>query len=212
MIAGQRERAMFADLRRDARELIQLESGKGRGRLRPLFLDSFSVTLLQRARELLRRWRIPLANRVLRRTQLALFGIDLGNEIQLGFGVYFVHTVGIVIGGDARVGDRVRFMGSNTVGTAKENGYPVIDEDVVVGAGARILGPVRVGARSVIGANAVVLEDVPPDSVAVGIPATSRPKSVAPEHVHGGALGAGAARSVEGGAHPRDPAGRVTRL
>ena len=61
----------------------------------------------------------------------------------------FVHTVGIVIGGTARVGSRVRFMGSNTVGTAKDNGYPVIEDDVEVGAGARILGPIRVGARSV---------------------------------------------------------------
>jgi serine O-acetyltransferase len=57
------------------------------------------------------------------------------------------------------------------VGTAKDNGYPVIEDDVIVGAGARILGPIRVGARSSIGANAVVLEDVPPDSVVVGIPA-----------------------------------------
>jgi len=82
-----------------------------------------------------------------------------------------VHPVGTVVGGTARVGDRVRFMGNNTVGTAKDNGYPIIENDVIVGAGARILGPVRIGARSVIGANAVVLSDVPPDSVAVGIPA-----------------------------------------
>lgn len=102
---------------------------------------------------------------------MAVFGIEIGKDVELGPGVYFVHTLGVVIGGNAKVGARVSFMGNNTVGTAKDNGYPIIEEDVVVGCGARILGPVRVGARAKIGANAVVLSDVPPDTVVIGIPA-----------------------------------------
>jgi serine O-acetyltransferase len=66
-------------------------------------------------------------------------------------------------------------MGSNTVGTAKDNGYPVVGDDVVLGAGARVLGPVQVGARAVIGANAVVLSDIAADCVAVGVPARAVP-------------------------------------
>jgi serine O-acetyltransferase len=85
--------------------------------------------------------------------------------------VYFVHTSGIVLGGDSRVGDRVRFYGSNTLGTVHDDGYPTIEDDVWLGVGARVLGPITIGARSRIGANAVVLKDVPPDSVAVGVPA-----------------------------------------
>lgn len=132
--------------------------------------DSYSILALQRVR-MGARGRVPGLNHVLRRVQTAVFGIEIGNDVTLGRGVYFVHPIGITIGGDAVVGDRVRFYGNNTIGTAKENGYPVIEEDVVIGAGARILGPVRVGARAQIGANAVVVHDVPADAVAVGIPA-----------------------------------------
>ena len=133
--------------------------------------DSYTITSLNRLRVLARRWHVPIVNGLLRRVQTLFYGIEIGSDVTLGVGVYFVHTQGIVIGGDAVVGDRVRFYGSNTVGTAKDNGYPIIENDVVIGAGARILGPVRVGAGARIGANAVVLTDVPPGSVAVGIPA-----------------------------------------
>jgi len=165
---------MFDDLRKDARQLALAASGRDDARSVlsvVLGTDSFRITALQRARALARRLHVPLANHLLRVVQTGMMGIEVGNEVTLGHGVYFVHTVGIVIGGNARIGDRVRFYGSNTVGTAKDDGYPVIEDDVWIGAGARILGPIRIGARSRIGANAVVLQDVPPDSVAVGVPA-----------------------------------------
>jgi len=113
---------------------------------------------------------VPLLRWGIRRLITAAYGLELGRDIELGPGVHFVHTLGTVVGGTARIGARVRFYGNNTVGTARDNGYPVIEEDVQLGCGARVLGPVRIGARSVIGANAVVLTDVPPDSVVVGVP------------------------------------------
>jgi len=133
--------------------------------------DAYALLFLFRVRRLLIRMHIPVVNRVLRMCQMIFGGIELGNDITLGSGVYFIHSLGTVIGGTARVGHRVRFLGNNTVGTARDNGYPTIEDDVEVGCGARILGPIRIGARSVIGANAVVLADVPADSVAVGVPA-----------------------------------------
>jgi serine O-acetyltransferase len=136
--------------------------------------DSFPIMFLSRAREASLRWRVPLVNRLLRYAQTAVFGIELGKDVSLGDGVYFVHTVGTVIGGNSRIGARVRLMGNNTIGTAKDNGYPVIEDDVEIGVGARILGPVRIGARAKIGANAVVLCDVPADGVATGVPAVVR--------------------------------------
>jgi serine O-acetyltransferase len=147
-----------------------------------LTTDSFQLLALWRLRERVRTLPLPGANHVLRRVMSAVYGLEVGNAVTLGYGVEFVHPVGIVIGGDAKVGNRVRFMGSNTVGTAKENGHPVIEDDVVVGAGARILGPVHIGARAVIGANAVVLEDVPADTVVVGIPARPAKPRRGPAH------------------------------
>jgi serine O-acetyltransferase len=166
---------MLSDLYRDAIELTRA-SARGEVSIGPLLQvvllsDPFVVLALTRAREAARRFHVPLVNRVLRLITVGVYGVEIGKDVSLGHGVYFVHTLGTVLGGDARIGDRVRFMGNNTVGTAKDNGYPVIERDVVVGCGARILGPVRIGAGAVIGANAVVLRDVPEGAVAYGVPA-----------------------------------------
>jgi serine O-acetyltransferase len=142
--------------------------------------DAFQILVLSRAREALRRWRVPGGNHLVRRLQTVVYGIEINNGVELGDGVDFVHPVGIVVGGNAKVGHRVRFFGSNTLGNAKGDGYPTLEDDVVLGAGARVLGPIRVGARSVIGANAVVLHDVPPDSVVTGIPGRARKKAERP--------------------------------
>lgn len=157
----------------DARELANAARlGAGaRPALRMMTTDAYVLLLLFRARLLVRRLRIPLANRILRLLQLVFGGVEIGNDVSLGNGVYLIHSFGIVIGGTSRVGHRVRFMGGNTVGTARDNGYPTIEDDVEIGAGARVLGPVRIGAGAVIGANAVVLSDIPARAVAVGAPA-----------------------------------------
>jgi serine O-acetyltransferase len=170
---------MFSALRDDAIQLATAATGQTTPRAiaRLVFgSDSYRITFLNRIREASRRLHIPLVNHILRMVQTAMFSIEIDSRVVLGRGVYFVHSLGVIIGGDARIGDRVRFYGNNTVGTVRDDGYPVIEEDVWIGAGARILGPIRIGARSRIGANAVVLKDVPPDSVAAGIPATIRPR------------------------------------
>jgi serine O-acetyltransferase len=133
--------------------------------------DGYKVLLTTRLRESARKWHVPGVNHALRLATTVLYGIEIGNEIELGEGVNFAHTLGTVIGGTSKVGARVKFMGNNTVGTAKDNGCPVIEDDVVVGCGARILGPIRIGKGAFIGANAVVLSDVPAGAVVSGIPA-----------------------------------------
>jgi serine O-acetyltransferase len=142
-----------------------------------LFHDGSQALILFRLGQAARRQHVPLVAGVARRVQTALFGIEIAREVRLGEGVLFLHTVGIVIGGDSFIGDRVLFLGGNTVGSINKSAYPRIGNDVVIGAGARILGPVTIGDGASIGANAVVLCDVPPGAVAVGIPAVVRPRS-----------------------------------
>lgn len=134
-------------------------------------LDAFLILATFRMRQAAHNSRIPAVGRILRAIQMALWGIELGRDIQLGVGVYFIHSVGTVVGGTSKIGAGTRLYGNNTVGTVSDNGCPTIGEQTMIGAGARILGPVAIGARAKIGANAVVLIDVPAQSTAAGVPA-----------------------------------------
>ncbi len=169
---------LFGKVVSDAIELARALDGPEaprpslKGALRAaLTQDGYKVLLMSRIREAARQSRVPFVNHALRLVTTVLYSIEIGNDIELGEGVNFTHTLGTVIGGTSKVGARVKFMGNNTIGTAKDNGCPVIEEDVVIGCGARVLGPIRVGRGAFIGANSVVLSDVPPGAVVSGIPA-----------------------------------------
>jgi serine O-acetyltransferase len=166
---------LWSQVLNDAKELAR-SYPKSTSLRHVLKTDGFQLLVLQRLRERARRYRIPLVNHVLRRISTSIYGTEIGNGVTLGTGVNFVHPFAVVIGGNARIGARVRFMGSNTIGTAKEDGCPVIEDDVMVGAGARVLGPVRIGQGASIGANAVVVTDVPPGAVVTGVPGVVRAK------------------------------------
>lgn len=111
------------------------------------------------------------------------FGCFVGFDAEIGPGLRLPHPNGIVIGHGVRIGARCRIyqqvtMGGARAGDWQANNYPVIGDDVTVFAGAKLIGTVDVGDRAQIGANAVVLRDVPADHSAIGIPAQSRPKKV----------------------------------
>jgi serine O-acetyltransferase len=130
--------------------------------------DSFTVLVLLRLRAFAFRHRIPVLSRLVRLWLLGVYGVDIDPTARIGTGVIFMHTVGIVIGGDAAIGEGCMLMGSNTLGTNDNTGYPSLGKGVLVGAGARLIGPIIVGDGAKIGANAVITVDVPAGATAVG--------------------------------------------
>lgn len=86
-------------------------------------------------------------------------------------GLQLIHPNGIVLHPDARIGPNCLILQQVTIGTGPKPGVPHIGANVLIGAGAKVLGGVRVGDRARIGANAVVIDDVPDGATAVGIPA-----------------------------------------
>lgn len=100
-------------------------------------------------------------------------GVDIHPAARIGTGILIDHGVGLVIGETTEIGDNcVLYQGVTLGGTGKDTGkrHPTLEEDVMISAGAKVLGPVRIGAHSKIGAGSVVLKDVPPYSTVVGVP------------------------------------------
>jgi serine O-acetyltransferase len=118
-----------------------------------------------------------------------LTGIELPCEVKLGRRFRIEHFGGIVISGDAVFGDDCIVRNGVTVGLRHtgERGAPVIGDRADIGAGAKILGSIRIGDDVAVGANAVVIADVPSNSIAVGVPAKVRPRKPV-QGVQGGAV------------------------
>ena len=109
-------------------------------------------------------------------SQLGRFftGIEIHPGAKIGKGLFIDHGMGVVIGETAEIGDNVTiYHGVTLGGTGKDKGkrHPTIGNDVIIGCGAKILGPISIGDGAKIGANSVVLKNVPKGKTAVGIPA-----------------------------------------
>lgn len=102
-------------------------------------------------------------------------GIEIHPGAKLGKNLFIDHGMGVVIGETAEVGNNVTIFHGVTLGglgdSAGEKRHPTVEDDVLIGAGAQILGPITVGRGAKIGANAVVLKDVKPYTTVVGVPA-----------------------------------------
>lgn len=109
-------------------------------------------------------------------SQLARFftGIEIHPGATLGAGILIDHGMGVVIGETAQIGNRVTiYHGTTLGGTGKDKGrkrHPTVGDNVVIGAGAKVLGNINIGSNSKIGSNSVVLNDVPEGATVVGIP------------------------------------------
>ncbi|WFP17800.1 serine O-acetyltransferase EpsC [Citricoccus muralis] len=115
--------------------------------------------------------------RVLSQISRSLTGIEIHPGATIGRRFVIDHGMGVVIGETAEIGDDVMIYHGVTLGgqsLEKVKRHPTLRDGVVVGAGAKILGPVDIGAGTAVGANAVVVKDTPSDSIATGVPATFR--------------------------------------
>ncbi|SRR6266568_2049916 len=122
---------------------------------------------------------LSLIFRILFKLVHILTGIELPCEVIVGRNFVIDHFGGIIINGQAKFGDNCRIRSGVVVGLARvsEPFAPVIGDNVDIGTGAKLLGAIRIGNNVLIGANAVVIRDVPDNSIAVGVPATIKPRS-----------------------------------
>ena len=116
---------------------------------------------------------VPLVPRAIAYTSRAITGVEIHPAARIGEDFFIDHGSGVVIGETAEIGDRVTLYQGVTLGGtgfARGKRHPTLDDDVTVGSGAKLLGPVTVGRNAKVGANTVVIEDVPPQTTVVGNP------------------------------------------
>lgn len=172
---------MFANIREDLRAYEGNWGAQG-----------FWVMLVYR----LGRWRYGVRPALLRKLFSLIYrflfklvqimtGIELPCEVEIGRNFVIDHFGGVIVSGYAKFGDNCRIRNGVVVGLRRveEKVAPVIGNNVDIGAGAKVLGPIRIGDNVLIGANAVVMQDVPDNSIAVGVPAIVKPRSSTPSIV-----------------------------
>lgn len=189
---------LWASLRADARLLGRShKSGWKRVAVASLNRGMHAIVLYRVSHWFAER-RVPVIPSVLTRIAQHLFAVDIDPRAQIGPGLVLVHCFGIVIGSSSRIdGDCVIFhgvtlgdRGSEWVGSSRQDGHPHVGVGCILGAGAKLIGPIRVGNHCVVGANSVVLADVADHCVVAGIPArtiSQRPEmdeNLRPIHGH----------------------------
>jgi serine O-acetyltransferase len=133
----------------------------------------FHAILLHRLSHKLHSWGLPLLPRVLSQVSRFFTGIEIHPGARIGRRFFIDHGMGVVIGETAEIGDDVLlYQGVTLGGTGNEKGkrHPTLGDHVVIGAGAKVLGSIRIGSHVKIGAGSVVVHPVPDNSTVVGIP------------------------------------------
>ncbi len=164
---------IFGDLRRDFRAVFDKDPAAKSGLQVLLSYPGFHAIVFHRVAHGLKRLGVPVLPNFLACLSRALTGIEIHPAAVIGPGFFIDHGMGVVIGETTEIGaDCLLYQGVTLGGTGKEKGkrHPTLGNNVVVGAGAKILGPVTIGDYVKIGANSVVLKSVPEHSIVVGIP------------------------------------------
>ena len=131
--------------------------------------------------------RLKLPARLISQAARAVTGVEIHPAAKLGRRLFIDHGMGVVIGETAEVGEDVTiYHGTTLGGTSLHKGkrHPTVGSHVVIGSGAKVLGAITIGDGAQIGANAVVVRDVPAENIAVGIPAHNRPAQASESEPH----------------------------
>jgi serine O-acetyltransferase len=168
---------LFADLKRQYQVAGQLEKEATFFRLlTSSFSPRFMPVVLFRLSHWFLQCKLSPVAKIFGLINFVLFGLEIAARCEIGPGLYFPHTQGTVIGAN-RIGDNATIYHNVTLGAREidldysARSRPSIGDNVILGAGAKILGPVMVGSNARVGANAVVVDDVPAGATVVGIPA-----------------------------------------
>lgn len=138
-----------------------------------LTYSGFHALVAYRIAHRLHAWRVPFLPRVISQIARLFTGVEIHPAAKIGKCFFIDHGMGVVIGETSEIGDYVTlFQGVTLGGTGKERGkrHPTLGDHVVVGAGAKILGGIKIGDKVKIGANSVILKSVPPNSTVIGVP------------------------------------------
>lgn len=138
-----------------------------------LFYSGLHALIFHSITHRLYNWKVPVLPRFLSQLARFLTGIEIHPGAEIGTGLFIDHGMGVVVGETSIIGSNVTiFQGATLGGTGKERGkrHPTIGNNVVIGAGAKILGNITVGEGVRIGANAVVVRNIPANSTVVGVP------------------------------------------
>ncbi|ACL24627.1 serine O-acetyltransferase EpsC [Chloroflexus aggregans] len=139
-----------------------------------LLYPGLHAIILHRFAHALYRRKVPFIPRLISQISRFLTGIEIHPGARIGRGFFIDHGMGVVIGETAEIGDWVMlYQGVTLGGTGKQTGkrHPTVEDEVVIGVGAIVLGAITIGRGARIGGGAVVVKDVPPHSTAVGVPA-----------------------------------------
>jgi serine O-acetyltransferase len=160
-------------LRDDVRAIFQNDPA-ARNIAEVLLYPGLHAILLHRIANALWRRRVPFVPRLISQVGRFLTGIEIHPGARIGRGFFIDHGMGVVIGETTEIGDWVMlYQGVTLGGTGKQTGkrHPTIEDHVIVGVDAIVLGAITVGRGARIGGGAVVVKDVPPHATAVGVPA-----------------------------------------
>lgn len=163
----------FSDIRQDFRAVFEKDPAAKSSLEVILTYPGFHAIFMHRINHILYRLRIPILPRLLSHIVRWLTGIEIHPAARIGAGFFIDHGMGVVIGETAEIGTEcLLYQGVTLGGTGKEKGkrHPTLGKGVVVGAGAKILGAIRIGDYAKIGANSVLLHSVPDYSIVVGVP------------------------------------------